>query len=174
MKAIDYSNKKGMKFGFLTFTGEFKSDKKRGRRWGAICVCGKTIWHPFAVYKAGKCKSCGCKKGKIKPGLASKNRVFDTYKTNSKKRNLMFDINFIRFIEIIIKPCYYCGEAKTSIQKGTNGDFLYTGIDRLNSDKGYFKGNCVPCCGICNRMKWALSEKEFLTLVTTIYQHKIQ
>jgi hypothetical protein len=38
-------------------------------------------------------------------------------------------------------------------------------LDRLNSDKGYTKENCVVCCGACNRMKWILGYDAFLAKI---------
>jgi len=47
------------------------------------------------------------------------------------------------------RPCRYCGlEA--------------LGVDRINSDAGYIKGNTAPCCGMCNYMKRDYRTEDFL------------
>lgn len=39
--------------------------------------------------------------------------------------------------------------------------FIYQGIDRVDSDKGYVTGNVLPCCRICNCAKGTLTKTEF-------------
>lgn len=36
------------------------------------------------------------------------------------------------------------------------------GLDRVDSSKGYEESNIVPCCKVCNRIKWTLSQEEFI------------
>ena len=69
-----------------------------------------------------------------------------------KKYNFNIDLNF--YIELINRPCFYCGDI---LDLKTNSYF----IDRLNSKLGYEKQNVVPCCSICNFMKQSLSQKDF-------------
>ena len=52
--------------------------------------------------------------------------------------------------------------------------FLYSGIDRVNSQEGYVKNNCVPCCDKCNKAKMAMSRDEFLNWIKLVYQHSCQ
>ena len=63
----------------------------------------------------------------------SKEGRYNIYKKNAKKRNINFDISKEKFFDITSQPCVYCGEySKPDI----NGN-LYTGIDRIDSNKGY-------------------------------------
>ena len=84
-----------------------------------------------------------------KKNIHTLKRRFIVYKTNAKRKGLIFVFTLNEFSEIINKPCYYCGE--------NSG-----GIDRLDSSIGYLKDNCVPCCAICNYMKNKYTEDEFL------------
>ncbi len=43
-----------------------------------------------------------------------------------------------------------------------------SGIDRVDNSVGYEVDNCVPCCGVCNRMKRDLTKDQFIDHV-----HKI-
>jgi len=62
-------------------------------------------------------------------------------------------------IYLVTQKCFYCGEKP---YEGCGG------IDRIENDKGYVRGNCVPCCGYCNIMKGILSREEFLLRVKRI------
>lgn len=80
---------------------------------------------------------------------------FFTYKKSAKDRGLIFGFTLDEFVKIIKKPCHYCG-----------GEGY--GIDRLDSSIGYLKGNVVSCCSMCNRMKWAYTEEDFIHQCTKI------
>jgi hypothetical protein len=49
-----------------------------------------------------------------------------------------------QFIELVEKPCCYCGEVKPS---------MGVGLDRIDNSKGYTMGNVQPCCGDCNQLR---------------------
>jgi len=67
------------------------------------------------------------------------------YITGSLKRGYGdFQLNFEEFQTLVTSPCHYC---KNINDKEANG------IDRVNNDLGYTKGNCVPACWKCNKMK---------------------
>ena len=69
--------------------------------------------------------------------------------------------------------CYYCDSLPENCRKVKNNNeiFLYTGIDRINNDLGYFKENCVPSCIKCNRGKMDRSLDEFLKWVIDIHNN---
>ena len=48
------------------------------------------------------------------------------------------------FFLVRSNKCYYCGE-----KLGTAGH----GLDRIDTKKGYYPDNVIPCCGICNAIK---------------------
>ena len=70
------------------------------------------------------------------------------------------------FKEIIFKDCFYCKTNWTSINLDTGTKF--NGIDRVDSSKGYIKGNIVPCCAYCNVGKAELSIKDFYRMIARI------
>lgn len=75
-------------------------------------------------------------------------------KKGAEKRNLIFNLTKKLFKTLLSQPCYYCG---SKLKGGRNG------IDRLNNNIGYTKGNCVSCCKKCNFMKRNMGVKEFFT-----------
>lgn len=80
------------------------------------------------------------------------------YKRNASLRNIVFNLNFDEFVDLINKPCFYCGE------KPRNSN----GIDRVNNQKDYVVSNCVPCCSLCNRMKGKYAQDVFLSQIKKI------
>lgn len=84
---------------------------------------------------SNKCKKCN--------SYDLKENKYNYYKKNAKRRNYSFELSKEQFYNLISQPCYYCGENLQSSR----------GIDRVDSKKGYFLENCVPCCEVCNRMK---------------------
>ena len=47
-------------------------------------------------------------------------------------------------------------------------------LDRVDSNKGYSKDNCVVCCYICNKMKSTLSEEQFLVHIREVLKWQAQ
>lgn len=87
------------------------------------------------------------------------NESFKIYKRDSEMKNIKFEINLEEFIELVKKPCYYCGEIQ---EKGFNG------IDKKDCSKGYVKDNITSCCSTCNFMKGTLTDDIFIKRVEHI------
>lgn len=88
---------------------------------------------------------------------------FSTYrKRHSDKFDGSTCISKADFINISAKECIYCGTP------GPNG------IDRIDSEKGYEKDNCVPCCKHCNYVKGNLSAENFWTWVKRFVKHQLK
>ncbi len=90
-------------------------------------------------------------------------------KQREKKKGIIieFDLTQEEFAELVFKNCHYCGATPNTIVR--TGYLLRNGIDRVDSDKGYIKGNCVTCCGKCNKLKNILSIDDFLGHISKIY-----
>lgn len=100
---------------------------------------------------------------------APMNKVYYKYKVSAEKRNYEFNIDVDIFHELITKPCHYCGDLETSVEKSKAGfEYKYTGLDRIDNSKGYTIDNVVPCCKICNQMKSNLSYKDFIDKIKLI------
>ena len=128
--------------------------------------------------KSGKTKSCGClaievasKLSKIELGLSTFNAVYRGYKRHAKIREFEFEINKDLFRVLTSLDCYYCGCPPSNCQTSyfNNGDFIYNGIDRIDSSIGYTVENTVPCCGTCNKAKLAMPRDEFYLWIDRVY-----
>jgi len=170
----------GQKFNMLTVLDKRKSKKyKNGTQvyWLCKCDCGKEKYIVSSKIKSGHTKSCGCYRmafRKLEPGRAALNVVFDDYQRNAIKRGLQFELSLDEFRKITQQDCYYCG-IEPSIRRQTrrlNGEYTHNGIDRLDNLLGYISDNSVPCCTMCNRMKYTFTEDLFLSQIKRIYKNR--
>jgi hypothetical protein len=76
-------------------------------------------------------------------------RVFRKYKYRARKRGRRWAISFKLFRHLISQLCFYCSAPPSNKDRACT----YTGIDRVDSYKGYLVSNVLPCCGKCNGIK---------------------
>jgi len=127
--------------------------------------CGKTKskkeFHKNRSKSGGL--ACGCKvcmnyrKKDLKPR-------YNKYLNNARRKGISFNISIEEFNKLTKEVCIYCGGFSSEFN-GIN----YTGIDRVNSKKGYNTKNCVSCCSVCNFMKRRMSQNQFLGHIERIY-----
>lgn len=167
----------GKRFFNLTVI-DFAGIKHGARHWQCLCDCGRTTAVNGSYLKSKSIKSCGCLQRvsrQLPEGEAAKNRLFEQYKNNAKSREIDFLLSRLEFFELCVRPCFYCGDSLTSSMKrriqNLNGDFKYTGVDRINSSIGYTVQNCVPCCAVCNKMKLNYSTADFIAHLIKIVKH---
>lgn len=136
-----------------------------------------------------KRNSCGCQQNnsfewknkgpktlpwQLAKGESARRNLEHQYKKGAARRNLEYNLTTEEFNELVTGNCVYCGDSLTNTKKGqgkSSGDFKYTGIDRVDSSKGYLKENCVSCCWPCNNMKHATKEEDFLNHINKIFRH---
>ena len=101
---------------------------------------------------------------KYKANSRRQNRTFtgkfSALKANAKVRGWVVSITIEEFKVLNSKPCYYC---KSSTPE-TGG-----GLDRINSELGYIKGNVRPCCKACNLAKRDMTSTEFKNWIRKVY-----
>ena len=85
---------------------------------------------------------------------------YSSYKALAKIRSIEFGLTFDEFSTFWQQPCSYCGD-----------DIETIGLDRVDSNGGYFIDNVVSCCITCNKMKMALSAEEFINHIKKILEN---
>ena len=179
----------GQVFGGLEILEILKSDGA-GNHAKLKCLCH--YCKKETIKSAGNIKrrnSCGCqqrnssewknsgpknKPWQLSSGQSAKNSLEYQYKRGADKRKLEYKLTTDQFTKLVTGECLYCGDSLSSKVKGqgkTSGDFLYTGIDRIDSEVGYLIENCVSCCWMCNNMKNKHSVDDFLNHISKIYKH---
>ena len=152
------------------------------------CDCGAVKQVFVSNLVRGLTRSCGCLSREIARITMAKmprklptldgfiRAVSASYRASSKRRpvEIMFALSFTTCKKLFTGRCYYCGTPPSnrfSTSNGTYDSFRYSGIDRLNSNKGYIPGNCVPCCIACNLAKQGMTKRQFIAWVTRVYTH---
>ena len=157
----------------------WKPAGRKGRRYyyRVKCKCGtEKVVLGNSLVKHGT-KSCGCLVHEGHPGYnrlpegeASFRCCYGVYKHKAKKQNLSFELNHDQFRKLTASPCHYCGAPPSNVAKHPhrNGDFVYTGIDRVDNQQGYTVANTVPCCRQCNIAKNNHTLESFIAWATRV------
>lgn len=170
----------GKKFGRLTAIKKLRERKDTSIIWLCLCDCGEEVKVKACNLKSGNTKSCGClryeaileslrKRGPIEYPKKSKHyrnlekHIFRSYKGGAKDRGFSFNLSFEEFTNFLYKNCFYCGSPPIRKFKLEDSEITYSGIDRMDSKKGYALTNCVSCCFTCNKAKNKLPIEEFIT-----------
>jgi hypothetical protein len=167
----------GLSFGKLKVIKLDRMDNVQGSFWECQCECGNiTVVQGSALRRksspTNSCRNCANKKDDNTIAISI---LYNQYKKSAKKRNYEFLLNREDFINLTSKNCNYCGTPPSSLKYiGRKDKYKYNGIDRVNNNFGYIKGNVVTCCRECNRMKRCLSVEEFFnhTMQIQIHQSK--
>ena len=181
MKRLDLV---GFRKGRLTVTAfshsHVQPSGQKRAMWKAVCDCGVEKIISTSNLTHGNTVSCGCKlregNHKKEVGVASFNHKYASYvnRAKSHRKGIEFNLTLDEFRRLTKAPCHYCGvpfSSATKARKNSNGAYVSNGIDRLDSDKGYYLGNCVPCCTACNLMKRDIPYEQFLAHIERIHNH---
>lgn len=173
---IDHTGKRFNKWSVI---GPSKTVKTPGGQtktyWQAKCDCGKVKYVYAASLVSGKSKSCNCiKKGTY--GHSARRNMFSNYFCKARRRGVAFEITEEQFYDLTQKDCYYCGKSPSNISKNEylNGEYVYSGLDRVDNSKGYSIGNIVPSCKNCNKAKLDLTTESFFDMIKSIYERHIK
>ncbi len=96
--------------------------------------------------------------------------LYHEYKCVAKRRGYSFRLTKPEFFKLTKMKCHYCGRRPRQLMQKArrSGKYIYNGIDRKSSKRGYTIKNSLPCCGKCNMMKGRLRYREFLNTILQI------
>lgn len=171
----------GERFGRLTAVEPVGSTKSRGAVWHLVCECGLIVERSIPSLRAtiwmGYSPSCGsttCSGRFLGYGRAARNSVVNSYRKNAQRLGREFSLTDVELDVLLTSNCYYCGASPSAVRYSNqpkSGEFLWNGIDRVDSARGYCTGNVVSCCWKCNRAKGDMSQSEFLEWIKAAYEH---
>ncbi len=163
------------KYNRLTVLEFDHKDKRHRSYYLCQCDCGnKKVIHGAALV-SGNTKSCGCLSRETKastalPGSTGAMRqvILQNYKRGGCGREWLLSED--EFYKISQKDCHYCGQPPSQVKQGygQGHDFIYNGLDRIDSAKEYIISNVVPCCPRCNIAKGDMTVQVFYEWVKRI------
>jgi len=176
----------GRRFGKIIVLCRGKNDKHGAARWKCLCDCGKETSVRSHNLLRGQTKSCGigeCRFSWLVKPLEQivKKRIISCYHRGAKDRGLEIQLSDRDIHDLVEQTCHYCGRKpyrpyksciKADSPRHAGEQYLCNGIDRKDSNVGYIKENCVPCCWECNQLKGKWSYDEFLKLIDLIAKHQ--
>ncbi len=166
------------RFGNLIVIGRTYNEKYK--TWDSICVCdcGRECIRFTSQLLANDSKSCGIKgckyhdqyhinSGKLNYNFTGYEKIsgqlWSTIKCGAKKRNIDFEIDIEYVWNVFLKQNKKCALSGVDIYfSRTSKSERTASLDRINSKKGYVKGNIQWVHKIINIMKRDLSDKDFI------------
>jgi len=91
-------------------------------------------------------------------------------KIHAVKRGYQWELSEEEAKGLMDLPCHYCGQEPSNVCKSRygNGDYYYSGIDRMNNSIGYEPTNVVPCCFECNKAKGTRNYTDFIAWLNKV------
>lgn len=163
-----YIDLTGHTYSSWTVVGRAKPIKKRDdARWMCKCKCGNEgIVNSWSL-RNGRSKSCGCYRSEAQSlgaGEAARRYRYRMTRNSARRSNKEFSITYEEYFVLASAPCFYCGSQPGNHckkRRGLHSGLIYQGLDRKDSKRGYVIDNVVPCCAICNRAKYTMSQEDF-------------
>lgn len=178
---IDYLRRKGQKCTKCRFNTQsivkigttydqltvLRFDPNHGRKLAICrCICGTLKSLRPEMLINNKTNNCGCKpRGNWKGiGLISKT-ILNRIKRNAKVRRITFKISIKYLWELYLKQNGKCALTGLDIPFGKfTTDQNDASLDRIDSNKGYVKGNLQWIHKDLQKMKMDLSQDKFIEL----------
>jgi hypothetical protein len=140
-----------------------------------VCDCGKIVKVRGGYLRSCHTNSCGCNRAfRLPKGEAGLSVLYNhRYKARARRAGLPFSVDRDTFRKLVKKSCYYCGRLPSRVAKtvSKHSRFVYNGLDRVDSSKGYTLDNVVTCCRDCNIMKMDKSQDAFLNKIRRVHRH---
>ena len=104
-------------------------------------------------------------------------RHFRSYKSSAKKRGIYFNLDKKFLIDLYKFQNGLCAlsDEKMTFEIGKGRITKLPGnisLDRINSKRGYIKGNVRFVCTILNNLKWELDNEIFIKMIKKIYDYQ--
>ena len=164
-RTIDLTNKRIGLITVISFYG-----KKNGKNyWNCKCDCGKTVSIIAGSLIHNQPKSCGCNRyhtGELNHNYKGINELsgkfFYSIKDHAIKRNIKFNLNIKYIYNEFVRQDKKCALTGLDIVLTPNGKNQNASLDRIDSDKGYIKGNIQWVHKDINKIKSDFSQKKFV------------
>lgn len=169
----------GNRYGRLVVLERGENAKSGYAKWLCKCNCGNEKVILGTSLRNGDTRSCGClHRGRppLSAGEASFNKLIRSMKKGASERNHEWFLTKNQIRVLTKQNCHYCGIAPQQKihPERCNGVYIYNGLDRVDSSKGYTLDNVVSCCGVCNYAKHTQTIEQFRAWLIRAYNHFIE
>lgn len=181
----------GQQFGQWTVIARAEVKRYGTLPWVCRCNCGQeglVERRKLLNGKSTRCKPCSDREknqklqvGRLRRALhtvdaVATKRIWTEIRAGARRRHLSMTLTPDDVVSLTTSCCFYCGAPPSNVWKvkrrGVVEEYLYSGVDRIDSSKGYEPGNVVACCSACNRAKSdRMSSEEFLHYLVRAGQH---
>jgi hypothetical protein len=161
----------GYRFDKLLVIGKVNENEKLNSRtkWKCICKCGRHTESLISNLLYRNIRSCGHCSVQAKKYEELHYEFFYRIKQNASKRGHEFDLSIEYIWDLFIKQNRKCSISGLNITLRNKRDSKCSAsIDRIDSTKGYIKGNVQWVHKLVNRMKMQLQDNEFIQLCNCI------
>lgn len=131
--------------------------------------CGETDKSKFGSQHT-ICKKCYNSIDRNRKSYAE--RLFKSSRSNARLHKWEHNLTPEYIQQLLDKQDYKCAYSKTSFYNDKKDKLTYPTIDRIDSSKGYIKGNVCVCTWLVNTMKSNLTTEQFKDIITKIYENK--
>lgn len=165
------------RLGNIKILDEYKGTVRQKHKF--LCpLCNKEFTARLDSVLSGHTKSCRCKVKGNRTGTENvSGRYFNQILTGAKRRNIVFELTVFDLEELLIKQNFKCALSGLTIEVGyyQNEDRINVtaSLDRIDSNKGYVKGNVQWVHKKVNLMKNHLSESEFINICKMITKNSL-
>lgn len=148
--------------------------KSKVKKFKVKCLlCNRVSHNRLDAIKKQGCRSCSSCKPKSSNEEKMEfliKRLWRDNASRARKYSREFMIEFKKYKLLILSNCYYCNKAPANkiYSYDKKIKLLYSGLDRIDTKKGYTLDNVVPCCKICNRAKSDLIQLDFYIMCQKI------
>lgn len=168
----------GTRFGSrVVISTETKSNGRGDRLWLVECDCGDRQWKKAGRISAGrspKCRSCKIDQQKAASSESFPSFIIYEAKNRAERRGLSFNLT-PEYLEDLYQlqgcRCAYTGlRLKSDPDKKIRTRGTTLSVDRIDSSKGYVKGNIQIVHKRINSMKNDLTHEQFVQACKLVAQ----
>ena len=165
----------GQKFHSLMAIRPTQDRTSYGVVWECICECGNSTTAVAYALKSGRRKSCGCKDKRTGQNHFAYSGyegitgfAWNQIRNSAKHRHIQFCISIEDAWDVFVNQHGICALTGEPLHLATNTKELLqkkqtASLDRIDSSKGYEKGNIQWVRKEINQMKLDMSQEEFVT-----------
>jgi len=176
-----FIDRTGQKIGKLTL--KYPVKLKKTIYWVCFCDCGNKVTISSLSLLRGATKSCGCVRKEMiikrnHKGWKGYGDISGNYigqiKYNAKSRNIKFDLDVEYLWKLFVKQnkkCALSGLILVFGDKRKRKIDQTASLDRIDSNKGYIKGNVQWVHKVVNLMKGCQNSKSFIKFCTDIARY---